>query len=178
VEESLAADPTRRAVLTATAALPLVLTGCKGLSALSGPAALPADVTMLQHAIAAEALLAARYRAAIGALAASPAAAAALRPVLAEHEEHLARLRGHLVVPAAARPGGQAPAAGARHPAAALPAGPRPVLAYLEAAERDAAARLDRQLLSAPAPLAQLLASIAASEATHVPVLAAARRAA
>jgi hypothetical protein len=170
----LAAAPTRRAVLAATAALPLVLTGCKGLSALSGPGRPPADVTMLQHAIAAEALLAARYRAAIGALAASPAAAAVLRPVLAQHEAHLDRLRAHLVMPA-----DQAgPAAGPRHPAAALPTGPRPVLAYLEAAERSAVARLDRELLSAPAPVAQLLASIAASEATHIPVLAAARRAA
>jgi hypothetical protein len=178
VEDLLAAAPTRRTVLTATAALSLALTGCKGLSALSTPARPPADVTMLQHLIAAEALLTARYRAAIGVLDTSQATGGALRPVLAEHEEHLARLRAHLALPAAGRSGSLTPAAGPRHPAAALPAGPRPVLAYLEAAERDAMTRLDRQLVSAPAALAQLLASIAASEATHIPVLAAARRAA
>jgi hypothetical protein len=169
----LAAAPTRRAVLTATAALPLALTGCKGLSALSVSARPPADVTMLQHAIAAEALLAARYRTAIGALAASPAVEV-LRQVLGQHEEHLARLRAYLVIP----PGQASPATGPRHPPAAPPAGSRPALAALQAAERDAAARLSRQLMAAPAPLAQLLASIAASEASHVLVLAAARRAA
>ena len=54
-----------------------------------------------------------------------------------------------------------------------LPAAPQQLAAYLAAAERQAAARLERQLLSAPPSLAQLLASISAAEATHVPVLTA-----
>ncbi len=49
------------------------------------------------------------------------------------------------------------------------------VLAGLERAEQAASDRLLRQLDGLPGSLAQLFASIAASEATHVPYLKSAR---
>ncbi len=49
-------------------------------------------------------------------------------------------------------------------------------LANLAAAEQAAAQRLATGLLAVPPSLAQLLASISASEATHVPVLDQLRR--
>lgn len=171
----MAADPTRRAVLAAAAVLPLLLTGCKGLSVLAAPPKPPADVTLLREAIVAEEQMIARYQSAVRALRASrPDLAAVLRPVLAQHNAHLAQLRSRLIVPAGAAP---AASPSPSQPAAPLPADPRQAVAGLQADERDSAARLLRQLASAPPSLAQLLASISASEATHVPVLAAARRA-
>lgn len=171
----MAADPTRRAVLAASAALPLLLTGCKGLGVLATPPRPPADVTLLQDAILAEQLMITRYRAAIRELAGRAAdLGPVLRPVLAQHVAHLAQLRSRLVVPAgAAAPASPAP----RQRPPDLPAGPQQAVEFLRAAERAAAARLLHQLLSAPPSLAQLLASISASEATHVPLLAAAGRA-
>jgi hypothetical protein len=172
----VAADPTRRVVLAVSAALPLLLTGCKGLGVLASPPRPPPDVTLLQDAIRAEELMIARYGAAIRALRGSqPALVSVLLPLLAQHDAHLAQLRSRLIVPASAAPSASlAP----RQPASALPAGPQQAVAYLQAAEHDWAARLLHQLLSAPPSLAQLLASISASEATHVPALAAAGRSA
>ena len=159
------ADLTRRSVLAATAmTVPLVAAGCKGVGGLGTlPKAAP-DVAVLHHAIATEQALIARYHAA---LAGSPGLAGTLGPLLAQHREHLARLTSMLIVPAT-------PSATPRPPAPARPGPARPraaTLAALEAAETDAASSLVRRLALAPPALAQLLASIAASEASHALLL-------
>src|SRR5213078_1949685 len=121
---AMARDATRRRVLTAAAAaLPLVAAGCKGIAALGTPPKPAPDVTVATDAIAVETQLIAQYR---DVLAASPALAPTLRPLLAQHHEHLARLRARLIVPvggqplptprATPRPTGQVPGT----PAAAL----------------------------------------------------------
>jgi hypothetical protein len=159
------ADLTRRSVLAATAmTVPLVAAGCKGVGGLGTlPKAAP-DVAVLHHAIATEQALIARYHAA---LAGSPGLAGTLGPLLAQHREHLARLTSMLIVPATPRatprPSPSATAGTARPRAATL--------AALEAAETDAASSLVRRLDLAPPALAQLLASIAASEASHALLL-------
>jgi hypothetical protein len=159
------ADLTRRSVLAATAlTVPLVAAGCKGVGGLGTlPKAAP-DVAVLHHAIATEQALIARYHAA---LAGSPGLAGTLGPLLAQHREHLARLTSMLIVPATPRatprPSPTATAGAARPRAATL--------AALEAAETDAASSLVRRLALAPPALAQLLASIAASEASHALLL-------
>ena len=159
------ADLTRRSVLAATAmTVPLVAAGCKGVGGLGTlPKAAP-DVAVLHHAIATEQALITRYHAA---LAGSPGLAGTLGPLLAQHREHLARLTSMLIVPATPRatprPSPSATAGAARPRAATL--------AALEAAETDAASSLVRRLALAPPALAQLLASIAASEASHALLL-------
>jgi hypothetical protein len=98
----MARDATRRRVLTAAAAaLPLVAAGCKGIAALGTPPKPAPDVTMATDAIAVETQLIARYGAV---LAANPGLAGTLRPLLAQHHDHLARLRARLIVPAAGQP--------------------------------------------------------------------------
>ncbi len=166
------AEPARRALLVAATALPLAaVAGCRGVGALATPPAVSPAVRMLARAIAGEQSLVRRYQAAIRD-AASPAAprdmAGSLGPILAEHRAHLARLRARLIVPAgsAVRLAGQLPAAGA-----AIPASPAAVIAALRAEELRAAAVLLGTLAAAPPSLAQLLASISASEASHVPTL-------
>jgi hypothetical protein len=159
------ADLTRRSVLAATAmTVPLVAAGCKGVGGLGTlPKAAP-DVAVLHHAIATEQALITRYHAA---LAGSPGLAGTLGPLLAQHREHLARLTSMLIVPATRRPTPRpspTATAGAARPRAAT-------LAALEAAETDAASSLVRRLALAPPALAQLLASIAASEASHALLL-------
>lgn len=186
----MTADPTRRAVLAAAAGLPLLITGCKGVGALEAIPKPPADVILLRAATSAEQLMVARYEAAIRVLRGSQGnLPSALLPLLAQHREHLAQLRSRLIVPAAGgggaiggggdgggRGGAAAGPTGRGRPGPRLPAAPDQAIAYLQAAERDASARLMRQVLAAPASLAELLASIAASEATHVPALKAVRR--
>ncbi len=169
----MAADSTRRAVLAAAATLPLLAAGCNGVGALAAPPRPAPDVALLQTAITAEELMVARYQAAISSTPGSAAAglAAELSTLLGQHHAHLAQLRSRLTVPAGSP---YQPREGARGaPVPKLPAAPQQLAAYLAAAERQAAARLERQLLSAPPSLAQLLASISAAEATHVPVLTA-----
>jgi hypothetical protein len=165
-------------VLAATAALPVaalpLLAGCKGVGLLATPPKPGGEVARLRAAISAEELMVGRYEAVLSAVSAGrPALMPVLRPLLAQHREHLAQLRSRLVVPA----GSAAAAAATPRPrVASPPAAPRLAVGYLQAAEQDAAARLMGQLLAVSPALAQLLASIAAAEATHVPVLAAARR--
>ncbi|HTP17257.1 MAG TPA: hypothetical protein VMK13_15660 [Streptosporangiaceae bacterium] len=188
----MAGDPTRRAVLAATATLPLLAAACGGVGALAAPPKPAPDVALLRDAISAEELMTVRYQAAISLVAgqatASSAAAAAgrshgtaaggstdlaavLRSLLGEHQEHLAQLRSRLSVPAGSP---YPPAQGQRSvPGLRLPSAPRQLVADLAAAERMASARLARQLLGVSPSLAQLLASISAAEATHVPVLVA-----
>jgi hypothetical protein len=164
--------PSRRTVLAgAGAALPLLLTACKGVQALGTPPAPPRDIRVLRAAIAAEELMLARYAAVISRLPASagPAASglqAAVHAVQAEHSAHLGQLRSRLIEPA----GQPTPSA---KPSPALVAGSSlsGLMSALEQAEQAASDRLLGQLPGLPPALAQLFASIAASEATHVPLL-------
>ena len=149
----------RRSVLAAAAmTFPLLAAGCKGVGALGTPPTPLPDTAVLGQAIAAEKLMIARYQAAISG---SPGQTALLAPLLAQHRAHLARLASRLLDPR--------PASSTRSPA---PAGAAPVaLSALQAAEEDAANRLVRHLAEVTPSLAQLLASIAASEASHAVVL-------
>jgi Ferritin-like domain len=165
----LAVGPTRRAVLAASAAaVPLLVSACRGVQVLGTPPGTAPDVRLLRSAIAAERLMVARYRAAVAE--ASPAAhpaVATLTGILAEHEQHLAQLNARLVVPEGSA--SKSPPAAAA--SGSLPAGLANALLALETAEQDASDTLASQLLRVPPSLAQLMASISASEATHVPVL-------
>jgi hypothetical protein len=176
--------PRRRTLLASAAALPLLLAtaGCRSQDVFTGPDPLAGrpslghDVVTLQAVIAAEENLIALYRAAVDDDSGHPgntgtARSRTLRPLLAQHEQHLAQLRARLVVPAGMVQGGSA---GATPPASSAPAHVSPThisTARLRAAERASAADLVRRLATAPPALAQLLASIAASDATHVTVL-------
>jgi hypothetical protein len=132
---------------------------------LGSPPPPPADIRALSAAIKAEEQLVATYSAALGALPGGDTPAElAVRTVQAEHAAHLLQLKSRLIEPA-------------RHPSAT----PRPVtippgttssiLQGLGQAEQAASDRLLGQLHALPPALAQLFASIAASEATHVPYL-------
>jgi hypothetical protein len=165
------ARPSRRAVLAATglAAAGVPLAACRGVQSLGTPPPPPRDIRVLRTAITSEQALIAGCSAALAPLSASgqPGAAglAAVRSVQAEHAAHLALLRSRLVEPPSYKPR-TAPA-----PAPTPPAGSASALHALEQAEQAASDRLIGQLSGLPPALAQLLASIAASEATHVPFL-------
>jgi hypothetical protein len=164
----VAQEATRRRVLTAAAAaLPLLAAGCKGVGALGTPPKPAADVAVVRDAIAGESYLIARYAAV---LAAVPGLAAELRPLLAQHHEHLARLRGRLIIPRGGPPT-PSPARSPRVPPVPGTAGA--ALGYLHDAENAAAAAMVAHLQRATPSLAQLLASISASEATHALILTA-----
>jgi Ferritin-like domain len=175
----VAAHPTRRVVLAVAATLPLaVASGCDGVNVLAAPPRPAPDVALLRSAITAEELMVARYTNVLKAVrnpggtsagrgGSQSALTAALEPVLAEHQAHLAQLRSRLIVPA-----GAAPSPSERAPAQpAVPTAPGAAVTFLQTAEQAAAAAMLERLPHAPASLAQLLASISASEATHVPVL-------
>ena len=175
----VASGPARRTLLIASAAaLPVLLTACRGVEALGTPPPPPTDVDTLRSAIEHEAALVASYAALTAAGgsaapgsqagAAGGRTAAALAVVLADHRQHLAQLKSRLVEPA-----GHSSAA-AR--AASGRGSTLQTIAQLEQAEQAASDRLIAQLAGLPPALAQLFASIAASEATHVPYLKAARR--
>ena len=153
----LAASPT-------TLTLFLALSACKGPAVLSAPPSVSPQTRALLHAVTAEQNLIWIYNKAI---AAYSGLAPTLAPLRAGHEAHLARLRARVIEP----PGKQVPdtvtakpALGATKPAA---------LAQLRAAEQAAVTTLMSRLNGASPSLAQLYASIAASEATHVSVLGA-----
>ena len=161
------ADLRRRSVLAAAVmTVPLVAAGCKGVGALGTPPEPGPDVAILRGAIGTEQALIARYR---SAMAGSPALSGTLGPLLAQHREHLARLTSMLIEPAShsASPDSTPSTAGT----AAAGSGPAATLAALEAAETDAARSLASRLTLAPPALAQLMASIAASEASHALLL-------
>jgi len=170
-EAQVVQEATRRRVLVAAAvALPLVAGGCKGIGALGTPPKPAPDVAVARDAIAVESYLIARYGAV---LAAVPGLAGELRPLLAQHHDHLARLRARLIIP---RAGAQPTASPSRTPspgAAAVPGTPAGALAYLRDAENAAATALLAHLDAVTPSLAQLLASISASEATHALMLGA-----
>jgi hypothetical protein len=156
-------------VLAASAtALPLLVSACRGVQVLGTPPPVPGDVRLLHSAIVAERLMVSRYRAAVAQSAsAGHPAVTALAGILSEHEQHLAQLSASLVVPAGSA--SRLPrSAGSSAP---LPTGLAAALGVLENAEQDASNTLAGQLLGVPPSLAQLMASISASEATHVTVL-------
>ncbi len=168
----MAANPTRRRVLTASALAALAAAGAAGCAPghpwpwASPPRQAP-DVAVLRDAIAAEDAMISRYAAVISAL---PALGATVSPLLRQHQEHLAQLRQRLLVP----PGAPAPSPSvtARAHRAPVPAGQAAALGYLRAAERDQAASVVRSLATVRTPsLAQLLASIGACEAAHAALL-------
>ena len=160
----MAADQTRRALLAA-AGLPLLLSACKGVQVLGSPPPPPLDVRALRAAVAAEEHLVRTYTAA--SQPGTTGQPAVLAAVLAEHRQHLAQLKSRLEESAAQA----SAAAAATHAFAAGTGGLLPTLAQLEHAEATASDRLIGQLAGLPPSLAQLFASIAASEATHVPLL-------
>jgi rubrerythrin len=155
-------------VLAASAvAVPLLLAGCKGVQALGTPPPPPRDIRVLSAAISAEELMVARYQAALTVAAADPTARATLKSVLTEHRQHLDQLKSRLIEPV----NGVSPSASPRNPAVALPGGLPATTRLLESSELAASDRLIAGLPALPPALAQLFASIAASEATHVPLL-------
>jgi hypothetical protein len=164
----MARDATRRRVLAIGAVtLPLAMAGCKGLGALGTPPKATPGVAVADDAITVETRLIAHYGAV---LAAVPGLAGTLRPLLAQHHDHLAQLRARLIIP----PGSRArdPASPGASPApSAVPGTPAAALRYLRDAENAAAAAQLAHLTAAPPSLAQLLASISASEATHAMIL-------
>jgi len=173
-EEAVDVGPSRRAVLAAgAAAVPLFICGCRGVQVLGAPPPPTPDVRLLRAAIAAERLMISRYNAATIAAAGNSAVAATLTGLRAEHEQHLAVLSSRLIEPGAL-------AASPRASQSPITAGPgadlTATLAALAADEQAAAQRLATQLLAMPPSLAQVLASISASESTHVPVLDQLRR--
>jgi hypothetical protein len=161
--------PRRRVLLASATALPLLLAtaGCRSSDLFSGPDPLAGrprpghDVITLQAVIAAEENLVHLYRTAING---DSGAIGDLKPLLVQHEQHLAQLKARLIVP----PG--TPATATPRPAPArTPA--RVTVPGLLAAERASAASLVQRLASVQPALAQLFASIAASDVTHVAVL-------
>ena len=155
------------------AALPLLLgaAGCRSSDAfagpdpLAGPPPLGHDVLALQAVIAAEESMIDLYRTASSG---DPGTSRArlLRSLLAQHEQHLVQLKARLIVP----PGASASPSSSPSGRSAS-SSPRVSTAELRAAERASAADLVQRLVTVPPALAQLFASIAASDATHVTVL-------
>jgi hypothetical protein len=159
-------------VLAASAAaLPALLAtaGCRSSDAFAGPdplagrPTLSPDVITLQEVIKAERAMIALYQAAMNGEPASRVRV--LEGLLAQHRQHLAQLQTRLVLPSAS----PAPSASASRSAAAPR---RTTIAQLRTAERASATDLVQRLVSVPPALAQLFASIAASDATHVAALA------
>jgi outer membrane murein-binding lipoprotein Lpp len=169
----VSAEPTRRVLLGGAVAGTLLLAGCKGISALGPVPPVSSDVTTLDHAIRAEELMVASYRAAQAMPASDARTASLVSRLLAEHTAHLAALRSRLVLPP--RLASASPEPSPTPPA--LPAQRGAALTALAQAEQAAVTRLSSQLLTVPPPLAQLMASIAASEAAHVVLLDQARAA-
>jgi hypothetical protein len=169
----------RRRALIASAALPLLLAvaGCRSSDAFAGPDPLAGrpplghDVLTLQAVIAAEENLVALYRTAVGPDQGAAARLRTLRSLLSQHEQHLAQLKTMLVIPPGMSPSPAHPAVSGPASATASPRAGRVSTARLRAAERASAASLVQQLGSMPPALAQLFASIAASDATHVTAL-------
>jgi hypothetical protein len=171
-------------VLAASAAaVPVLLAtaGCRSSDAFAGPdplagrPTLSPDVVALQAVIAAEQAMIMLYQSAVAshlALSATGPAtgstagrAGVLEDLLAQHRQHLGQLQARLVLPAGS------PSAQASSNASPGAAPARVTVARLRAAESVSATNLVGRLVSMPPALAQLFASIAASDATHVVAL-------
>jgi len=170
-------------LLASAAALPLLLAtaGCRssevfaGPDPLASPPSLSPDVITLRAVIAAEESLIHLYETAIGGDPGMTARVRRLTSLLAQHEQHLVQLRARLILPPGT-PQTQAspsttPGAASTLPGSAGTSGVRVTTAGLRAAERASAAGLVQRLATVEPALAQLFASIAASDATHVQVL-------
>ncbi len=163
--------PRRRLLISSAAALPLLVAvaGCDsrdlfaGPDPLGGPPPLAHDVVVLEAAITAENQMISRYKSAMSARPGSSGAGRLLATLLAQHEEHLAKLRALLMIPRGI------PAS--ESPSAAAPVTGVVTVADLRTAEQKSAATLSDQLLTVRPALAQLFASIAASDATHAAAL-------
>lgn len=149
--------------------LPLftALGACAGPDPLAGPPPLSSEVRALLQAVTAEQNLIWVYKRTI---AAYSALAPDLRALLAEHQAHLTQLRARVIEP----PGKTVPGTVTRKPA--VPGTPATALARLGAAEHAASTAQLRRLAGASPAVAQLYASIAACEATHVTALSALAR--
>jgi len=162
--------PRRRVLLASAAALPMLLgaAGCRSSDVFTGPDPLAGrpplghDVLTLQAVITAEENMIDLYQLAISG---DPGTTRArtLRSLLAQHQQHLVQLKARLIVPPGASP---SPSSASPSPRASTVS-----ITRLRAAERASAADLVRRLATAPPALAQLLASIAASDATHATAL-------
>jgi hypothetical protein len=167
---------TRRQILSTAAALPTVAVslsaaGCGGPNpldvALDRRPPLSGDVRALLAAVTAEQDLIDRYN---KTLAAYSSLAGSLRPLLAEHRAHLDRLRAQISFPRGyvASP---SPSAGAGSGAGTVPASKNAAVAALRSAESSAASAQLSRLTAVGPSSAELLASIAAAEVTHVDAL-------
>jgi hypothetical protein len=165
--------PRRRLLLASATTLPLLFAtaGCRSSDVFTGPDPLASrpplshDVVTLQAVIAAEEALITMYRAATAGHSAAVPQASVLGPLLAQHEQHLARLRARLVIPSGA------PASASPSPKASATPPAQVTTAGLRAAEQASATSLVQKLATVQPSLAQLFASIAASDATHVTAL-------
>jgi hypothetical protein len=157
--------PRRRLLIASATALPLLLTttGCRSADLFAGPDPLGAppplarSTVVLESVITAEVALISLYESA------ASGGSGVLARLLAEHRDHLARLRSRLIVPAGS----------SRPPVVPTPR-PDPAPASVSAlrdAEQQSAASLVRRLSGVEPALAQLFASIAASDASHVAAL-------
>jgi hypothetical protein len=169
--------PRRRLLAASATMLPLLATSaCVGPNPLAGPPSPSPDVIRLRAAITAEEALIKTYRDAIASAPVRSAGSAhstvpkLLSQLLAQHEQHLARLRGRLIEPAGAA-ASPSPTPTASASAQRPPSTASGIVALLRDAEQASAATQVRRLTDAAPALAQLLASIAASDATHVTVL-------
>jgi len=151
----LAASPT-------TLPLFLALSACKGPAVLSGPPPLGAQTQTLLRAVTDELNLIWIYN---KTMAEYSSLGPTLAPVLAEHQAHLDRLRARIIEP----PGKHAPGAATARPA--IEGTPAGALGQLRTAEQAAVSVQLGRLAAATPSLAQLYASIATSEATHVTTL-------
>ena len=157
-------------LLASAAALPLLLgtAGCRSSDVFTGPDPLAGrpplghDVLTLQAVIAAEENMIDLYRLAISGDSGA-SRARTLRSLQGQHQQHLVQLKARLILPPSASP---SPSSASPSPRVSTVS-----IARLQAAERASAADLVRRLATAPPALAQLLASIAASDATHVTAL-------
>jgi hypothetical protein len=169
--------PRRRVLAASAAALPalLAIAGCRSSDAFAGPdplagrPALSPDVITLQEAIKAERAMIALYQAAVNG---GTRPARTLEGLLAEHRQHLSRLQARLVLPPGSGSASPSPSPSPSSSSSPSRAPRRVTIAQLRAAERASATDLVRRLVSVPPALAQLFASIAASDATHVVALA------
>jgi hypothetical protein len=184
--------PRRRILLASATALPVLLAtaGCRSSDLFAGPDPLAGrprpttDVVALQAVITAEETLISLYRAALagGSLTGSPL----VKPLLSQHEQHLAQLRSRLIQPpgtatasgtasaqaSTATASGTAQASGTASAQASPRSAPGHVtVAQLQAAEHASATHFVQRLFTVEPALAQLFASIAASDATHVTAL-------
>ena len=140
----------------------VAVSACRGPAVLAGPPPLSPDVRVLFAAVTAEENLVSLYT---RTLTAYSALAPTLSPLLAEHWAHLAQLRARIIEPA----GKTVPEKVTSRPP--IPVTRSAAVAQLRTAEQDAVTAQLRRLAGASPSLAQLYASIAASEATHVSVL-------